>query len=40
MRRKNYAANVSGAASNAKRLQALQAVLVSSGAVSAEFAGT
>jgi hypothetical protein len=35
-----YAANVSGVATNAKRLQALQAVLVSAGVVSAEFAGT
>lgn len=35
-----YAANVTGAASNAKRLQALQAALVAAGAVSAEFAGT
>lgn len=35
-----YAANVSGTATNAKRLQALQAALVPAGAVSVEFAGT
>ena len=35
-----YAGNVSGTATNAKRLQALQAGLVEAGALSAEFAGT
>ena len=35
-----YAANVSGVASNAKRLQALQAGLVAAGTMPAEFAGT
>lgn len=35
-----YAANVSAPATNRKRLQAVQSVLVASGALSAEFAGT